>query len=102
MARAWRRTAGLLIFDLREIDAPTIEDKQRSYFRMDFGEGPCDVALARLPYNLINAGEALGEVRRLCPGAQAISQFGYVHPLSASATAPVADAMVNVWSVERG
>lgn len=99
--RAWERTRGTLILDLRETDGPTIEDKTVSWFQMDFGGGGTEHAEARLPYVLVNSAEALRTVRQLCPGASRISHFGYLHPVSGSARTPVPEAMANVWCIER-
>lgn len=101
IARAWARTRGTLILDLRETDGPTLEDKARSWFQMDFGGGGGEHGETRLPYVLVNSAEALSTVRRLCPEARRISHFGYLHPVSGSARTPVAEAMANVWCIER-
>lgn len=103
IARAWTHTAGCLLMDMRETDGPSIEDKAQSYFRMDFGgngDGEHHCATT-LPYVLVNSAEALGTVRRLTPGARRTSHYGYLHPVSTSASVPVNDVMTNVWCVER-
>jgi SAM-dependent methyltransferase len=101
IARAWTHTAGSLILDLREHDGPTIEDKAVSSLRMDFGGNSAAYAETQVPYVLVNSAEALATVRRLTPGARRISHFGYLHPVSGSASCPVAEAMANVWCIER-
>lgn len=101
ISRAWARTTGTLILDLREYEGPTLEDKAVSFFRMDFGGGDAVHAETRLPYVLVNSAEALATIRRLTPGARRISHFGYLHPLSGSAMTPVGEAMANVWCIER-
>ncbi|EME70521.1 Putative methyltransferase (methylase) [Paramagnetospirillum caucaseum] len=101
IAQAWSHTAGCLLMDLRETEGPTIEDKARSYFRMDFGGKDERYASTTLPYVLINSAEALETVRRLTPGARRTSHYGYLHPASASASVPVDGVMTNVWCVER-
>ncbi len=98
IAQAWKRTANVLLLDLRETDGPTIEDKALSWFRMDFGGGD---GSASLPYIIVNAGEALATIRRLCPGARRISRFGYTHPVSASAVTPCPEVLSDVWCIER-
>lgn len=101
LVEGWRRSKGSLILDLRETDGPTVEDKSVSYFRMDFGGGDSRHGETVLPYILVNSAEALATVRRLCPGARRISHYGYLHPVSGSAVTPVAEAMANVWCIER-
>lgn len=101
LAAAWRATAGSLIFDLRETDSPTIDDKARSYMRMDFHGGDARHAATRVPYIVLNAGEALGAARTLCADAQRLSRYGYLHPVTASATTPVAEVMASVYCAER-
>jgi len=100
MTRAWSHTEGCLLMDLRETEGPTVEDKAHSFFRMDFGGGGDDHGTVTLPYVLVNSAEALGTVRRLAPGARRISHYGYIHPVSASASVPVDGVMTNVWCVE--
>lgn len=100
LATAWQRTAGTLLFDLREIDGPSVEDIQASYFRMDFA-GDQEQTDAVLPYNLINTAEARDIVTKLCAGASRVSQYGYPHPVSSSAVTPVEQAMITVYRVER-
>jgi SAM-dependent methyltransferase len=101
IAQAWSRTRHCLLLDLREIEGATIEDPARSYFRMDFGGGDAVHSETTIPYILVNSAEALATVRRLCPDARRISHYGYLHPLSGSAVAPVKEAMANVWCIER-
>lgn len=101
LAGAWAATGKTLLYDLRESDGPTIEDKSRSYFKMDFHGGDARHSETRLPYIIVNAGEALGVTRRYCPGAKKISRYGYVHPVSGAAVTPVAEVLADVWCVER-
>lgn len=101
LAAAWAHTAGALIFDLREIALPSIEDKMRSYFRMDFNDGDAAHRETTLPYNLINAGDAQKIVVCLGADAAAISHYGYVHAVSDSACCPVESVMANTWCLER-
>ncbi|MCP5367796.1 MAG: class I SAM-dependent methyltransferase [Hyphomicrobiales bacterium] len=101
LAAAWARTAGALIFDLRETDGPTVEDRTRAWFRMDFAGGGGEHGETILPYNLINAGEALAEARRLCPGAANLSRYGYLHAPRGSAVLPVDQVLAETWCAER-
>jgi SAM-dependent methyltransferase len=73
---AWARTRGALVFDLREWDGPTIADKERSYMTMDFNTKDDSHHATRLPYILLNAADALAEVRGICDGARRIGQHG--------------------------
>lgn len=101
LTAAWRATAGGLIFDLRETDGSTIADRKRSYMRMDFHGGDARHAETRVPYIVLNAGEALGAARTICAGAKRLSRYGYLHPVTASATTPVAEVMASVYCAER-
>jgi SAM-dependent methyltransferase len=101
LAMAWRHTCGTMIFDLREVGGPSIEDKAVSWFRMDFGGGDASHAETRLPYNLINAGEAQRTVADICGAAKRVAHYGYLHPVSSSAVCPVEKVMANTWCVER-
>lgn len=101
IAKAWARTRHCLLLDLREIEGATIEDPARSCFRMDFGGGDARHGETTIPYILVNSAEALATIRRLCPDAARITHYGYLHPLSSSARAPVDKAMANVWCIER-
>ncbi len=100
LAAAWQHTARILLFDLREITGPSVEDIKASYFCMDFA-GESEQANAVLPYNLINEAEARDIVKKLCAGASRVSQYGYLHPVSSSAVTPVKQAMTTVYRVER-
>lgn len=101
LAAAWGHTQGSLIFDLREIDGPSIEDKSRSYFRMNYdGKEPAHEEMT-LPYNLINTDEARETISRLAPDARRKDNYGYVHAVSGLARCPVEDAMFNTWCLER-
>lgn len=101
IARAWTHTKTCLVLDLREHDGATLEDKALSSFRMDFGGGDEIHAETRLPYVIVNSGEALATVRQLTPDARRLSHFGYLHPVSDSASSPVSKVMANVWCIER-
>jgi len=96
---AWRNTGGALIFDLREVSGPSIEDKEQSFFRMNFGGGDHDAAT--LPYNLINSAEALETVERIGEEAEKIKHYGYIHGVSGSAQCPVDSVLFNTWCLER-
>jgi SAM-dependent methyltransferase len=101
LAGAWARTRGALILDLRETWRPGIEDKARSYFRMDFNGGGGDYAEARLPYNVINSADAIAEIARLCPGHARIRQHGYTQPPGGAARTPFETVIAKAYCVER-
>lgn len=101
LAAAWHHTKETLIFDLREISTPSIEDKGRSYFRMDFGGGEGEHHETTLPYNLINTSEAQELVTSIGANANKILHYGYIHNISGSAQCPVNKAMFNTWCLER-
>ena len=97
---AWNHTGGALLFDLRETEGPTLSDKSISWFGMDFSGDP-DQPELRLPYIVLNAGEALGEAMRLTPGAARLSRYGYCHPPSKAARTPLAMIMTSAYLAER-
>ncbi|MCB2100608.1 MAG: class I SAM-dependent methyltransferase [Rhodobacterales bacterium] len=101
LAAAWARTGGAMVFDLRETEGPSIEDKDRARFTMAFGGDGAEYERTVLPYNLINASEALAESRRLCAGAARLSRFGYLHAPSAAARLPVDAVLTETWCAER-
>lgn len=98
---AWRHTAHRLILDLREWEGETIEDKAVSYMAMDFAGGGADHAEARVPYIVLNAGDALGQVLALAPGAAAIARYGYLHAPSATAVTPAPRIMTTCYRIDR-
>jgi|GEM_PF-1598086 len=100
VAKAWNQTSGILILDLRVVFEASIEDKEKSYFRMDFnGRGSDSTEI--LPYNLINTSEALSSIYSICKGAQKISYYGYSQKVSDSAVCPIKDVFANVYCIER-
>jgi SAM-dependent methyltransferase len=101
LALAWQHTGGALIFDFRETHLATIEDPSVSYFRMNFNGGGGEYDETHLPYNILNAGDALTAVVEHCPDAADIHHYGYRHAVSAAAVTPVGDVMANVYCVER-
>lgn len=101
IAAAWKHTGECLILDLRETDGPSIEDKSVSYMKMDFHGGGKDHSETTLPYNVINAGKALGTVTGLCQGAARISHYGYLHPVSSAAVCPVDRVTATTYCIER-
>lgn len=101
LARAWVHTEHSLIFDLRETDKQSVEDKTQSYFRMDFNTIDQQHTATTLPYNIINSSEALSIVRKVCPDAEKLQRYGYQHPPSSSAMTPLSDILASVYCVER-
>lgn len=98
---AWARTRGTLIFDLREVSGPTIEDKSHSYFRMDFHGGDTRHTEAHLPYVLVNTAEALALVQDVCGLEAKVERYGYVHPVSGSAVTPDTAVMATTYCIRR-
>lgn len=99
LAGAWEHTRGSLIFDLRLVDGPSLEDRDRSYMRMDLGSDS-DIE-ERVPYILVNAAEAQRTIFGLCAGASSIAHYGYWHPVTAHAVCPVEQVMTTTWCVGR-
>jgi SAM-dependent methyltransferase len=101
LAAAWARTRGALIFDLREWDGATIEDKSRAYMTMNFHADDETHRAVRLPYVLLNAADALRAVRDVCADARRIGHYGYLGRPSATAVVPADRIMMNAWCAER-
>ncbi len=101
VSSAWAHTGECLILDLRQCDGPSIEDRARSWLQMDFNGSGDSHRRAQLPYNVINAAEALGAIRELCPGSSRIAHYGYEHPVSPAATCPLDRVMATTWRIER-
>ncbi len=101
VAAAWGLCQGTLILDLRETWQDGIEDKALSSFRMDFNGGDGEHRNSRLPYNVINSGQAMAEVVRLCPDARLIRQHGYTQAPSAAADTPFERVIAKAYSIER-
>jgi SAM-dependent methyltransferase len=97
---AWQYTKGALLFDLRETEAATLEDKSVSWFGMDFSGDP-EKSELRLPYIVLNAGDALAEAVRLTEGAAKLSRFGYRHPPSGAARTPLKMIFSSAYLAER-
>lgn len=100
LAGAWAHCRGALLFDLRETEGPTLEDKSVSWFGMDFS-GDSEKPETRLPYIVLNSGEALGEAVRLTEGAAKLARFGYRHPPSQAARTPLSLIMSSAFLAER-
>jgi SAM-dependent methyltransferase len=101
LTRAWAHTCGTLIFDIREKAGPTLEDKSRSYFKMDFNSDDASHAETTLPYIIVNSGEALACTLECCPDASHVQRYGYQHPTSDSAVTSVENVMASVYCIER-
>lgn len=101
LSAAWARTKGALIFDLREWDGATVEDKSQSYMTMDFHRADATHQTTQLPYILLNSADALRTVREICVGALRIGQYGYLHAPSGTTVTPTEQVMMNTWCVER-
>jgi SAM-dependent methyltransferase len=99
LAGAWDHTQGSLIFDLRQVDGPSLEDRERSYMRMDLG-GERNIE-ERVPYILVNAADAQRTVFGSCSGAASIAHYGYRHLVTAHAVCPVQQVMTTTWCVDR-
>ena len=74
--------------DLRETFENTIEDKEKSYFTMDINGSNGDYSEV-LPYNVINAGEALETITSICIGLEKISHYGSLQDPSNTTVTPI-------------
>lgn len=99
---AWAHTKGVLVVDLRETYLETTQDEAVSYMVMDFKPGQTPGADLRLPYNIINAGEALRAVVEACRGAVKLRYYGCMGGVSDAARTPVGDVFMSTYCIERG
>ena len=97
---AWKHTKGTLILDLRETFENTIEDKTKSYFTMDINGSNGDYSEV-LPYNIINAAEALEVIVSICSGATKISHYGYSQSPFDTTTTPISKIFTNVYMIQK-
>lgn len=101
LAQAFRHTEETLIFDLRETHLPSIEDKNIAYFKMDFDHALKPQTQYTLPYNIINAGDALKTVYDTCRNAKKLAHFGYTQKISSLAVSPIPEVIANVYCLEK-
>lgn len=101
LAAAWAQASDALVFDLRESSASTVEDKRRSYMKMDFAIADERHAEMRVPYNVINEREAETTVEAICMGARQIEHYGYAHATTTAAVTPFAEVTTRVWCARR-
>ena len=101
LAAAWRHTGGALVLDFRETHLKTIEDPEVSYFAMSFNGGGEEYETTRLPYNILNSGDALAAVIEACSGSNGIRRYGYLHAVRDSAVTPVDQVMATTYCVQR-
>jgi SAM-dependent methyltransferase len=98
--KAWLYTSGALLLDLRESFEETVEDKEKSYFGMDIN-GKNEGYSGVLPYNIINASEALSTISSICVGATKISRYGYTTIPSDTTTTSIEKIFTNVYCIEK-
>jgi SAM-dependent methyltransferase len=101
LALAWQFTKGNLIFDLRETEEETVEDKAISYFRTDFSRSEIAAGPTVLPYNIINAVEAFEVIESTFADAGRIEQRGYRHGVSEFAVSPYPEIITRTWQISR-
>ena len=97
---AWKHTKTALILDLRETFGNTIEDKAQSYFSMNINGRNGEYSEV-LPYNVINAGEALETINSICTGAKKISHYGYLQDPSSTTVTKVDKIFANVYLIQK-
>lgn len=101
ISEAWNHTRHNLLFDLRESGQSTIEDKNISYFKMNFNQANGKDAELTLPYNIINSGDALRAIQELCPDYSGVTQFGYFRPIQSTATSPIRNVVMKTYCISR-
>jgi ubiquinone/menaquinone biosynthesis C-methylase UbiE len=101
ITEAWRHTKRYLILDLRETHQRSIEDKNASYFIMDFDNPAQPSTNVTLPYNIINNAEVLQTLHEICPDASRIAHYGYTQKLSALTVSPLKNVMTTVYCIEK-
>jgi SAM-dependent methyltransferase len=98
---AWEHSKKTLIFDLRESHLPTIEDKSKSFFKMDINGGNDTYKSTTLPYNIINSSDALQIINDICTGANKLAHYGYLHTPADSAQCPMGKVLINTYCSEK-
>jgi hypothetical protein len=107
LSRKWREMVGAgwvhtrksLLMDLRETSGPTIEQQEISYYRV--GQLLGNHSKATLPYNVINAGDALATLLDRCEGALNVQHYGYLAPASVAAFTPAKNVLMNTYRIDR-
>ncbi len=97
---AWKHTSSTLILDLRETFEETIENKEKSYFKMNINGDNTNYS-EFLPYNVINVRDALYTISSICNGAKKISHFGYTQEPSGTAVCPIEKIFATVYCIEK-
>ena len=97
---AWKHTKSVLILDLRETFEKTIEDKKKSYFAMNINGSNSDYSEV-LPYNVVNAGDALKTIVSICSGLEKVSHFGYLQDPSNTVVTPINKIFANVYLIQK-
>jgi 2-polyprenyl-3-methyl-5-hydroxy-6-metoxy-1,4-benzoquinol methylase len=95
---AWARASHWFLFDLRQTPGSTLEDVATSYFVVADVDG---TAHLRLPYNVINATEALQAVLAGCPGHASLRQFASLASPSPAAITPARDVFMTTYCLQR-
>jgi ubiquinone/menaquinone biosynthesis C-methylase UbiE len=98
---AWRHTKKYLILDLRETHVASIEDKNESYFIMDFNNPEQRTSKFTLPYNIINTAEVLEILHDICADSTRIAHYGYTQKLSGLTVSPLKKVMATVYCIEK-
>lgn len=101
LIEAWNVTNGCFIFDLRETNKPSIENIEKSYFKMDFNYTDTLHSETKIPYIILNTSDALNYIVKNLVGYKTLSQFGYMHSVSASAVTPIQETMMNTYCIEK-
>jgi len=101
LSTAWSHTKNNLLIDLRETHLSSIENKNISYFKMDFDDPSNSTSDYILPYNIINVAEAQQIIFNTCTDANKVMHYGYTHPISEFAVSPIKNVMANVYCIEK-
>jgi len=99
LAEAWRVCRDKLIFDLRITEEEGICDAKRSYQRLEFG-GEWD-GVSRVPYVVVNLGEAVEYMADLKPKIKSVKSYGYWHPVSGMTVSKYDKVCMSVFCLEK-
>ena len=96
---SWAHTKKSLLMDLRETSAPTIEQENISYYKV--GQLLGNQSKATLPYNVINAGDAMATLLDRCEGAMKLQYYGYMAPASEATSTPAKSVFMTTYRIDR-
>lgn len=104
IAASWDHVApgGEMIISLRLTNAETVNDINRSYQYIQFGDGPIDTSRERANYVVMNFRDALSLLRRQVPNPSRMLAYGYWGKPSRTAVTPFNRIGFTVLALRKG